>query len=320
MNLSRCSQGHFYDKEKYASCPHCGMGGGGEDGITMAFTEDMMNEEIAPTQSLNEMTMPLGAPEDPMMMQQPSYMPDSQPMMQMQQFDPMQPVDSMQPMQPSGQAPVMQPAVNQPFGVGSIPAPPPIMPAPVVPPVSSAGGTEEDDDEDSDVTVGFFGGMFDVPEKKETKKPEAGGTSVSKSASEAVSGASVGTGAKKQPKKALGSPCVGWLVAIGGNHVGEDFRLKAGKNFIGRDSSMDIALTNDKSVSRNKHAIVTYEPKQHLYLVQPGESSELAYLNNEVVLTPVRLSAYDMITIGEVNLLFMPLCGERFDWTELPEE
>ncbi len=83
---------------------------------------------------------------------------------------------------------------------------------------------------------------------------------------------------------------------------------------------MDIALTNDKSVSRNKHVIVTYEPKQHLYLVQPGESSELAYLNSEVILTPVRIKAYDMITVGEVNLLFMPLCGERFDWTELPDE
>ena len=48
---------------------------------------------------------------------------------------------------------------------------------------------------------------------------------------------------------------------------------------------MDIALVGDKSVSRNKHAILVYEPKQHLYLVQPGESSELVYLNDEVVLS-----------------------------------
>lgn len=65
------------------------------------------------------------------------------------------------------------------------------------------------------------------------------------------------------------------LIAMGGAHVGQDFHLKVGKNFIGRDIQMDIALVGDKSVSRNRHAIVVYEPKKHLYLVQPGDSSGL---------------------------------------------
>ena len=107
---------------------------------------------------------------------------------------------------------------------------------------------------------------------------------------------------------------------MGGAHVGQDFHLKVGKNFIGRDIQMDIALVGDKSVSRNRHAIVVYEPKKHLYLVQPGDSSGLVYRNNEVVLSPVKLEAYDMITVGDVNLLFMPLCGERFNWSTLLEE
>lgn len=265
MNLSRCSQGHFYDKEKYAACPHCNTGAGSEDGITMAFTEDLSNEDMALTQPLDEVTQPVQATE-----------------------------------------PVTPPAGNRitPPAMGGIPVPPPVAPPPTVPPFSNVGMSEvaagADGDEDSDVTVGFFDNVFDVAEPA---KPEGAVSQTSRQA----------------PRRVSGSPCVGWLIAIAGNHVGEDFRLKAGKNFIGRDPAMDVALTNDKSVSRNKHAIVTYEPKQHLYLVQPGESSELAYLNNEVVLTPVRINAYDMITVGEVNLLFIPLCGERFDWTELPD-
>lgn len=39
-----------------------------------------------------------------------------------------------------------------------------------------------------------------------------------------------------------------------------------------------------------------------------------------MVLTPVKLEAYDMITVGDVNLLFIPLCGERFNWSDLFEE
>ena len=83
---------------------------------------------------------------------------------------------------------------------------------------------------------------------------------------------------------------------------------------------MDVALTEDKSVSRDRHAIVVYEPKAHLYLVQPGESSSLVYRNDEVVLTPVKLQAYDIITVGDVNLLFIPLCGKEFNWSQLFEQ
>ena len=43
----------------------------------------------------------------------------------------------------------------------------------------------------------------------------------------------------------------------------------------------------------------------------------MVYRNNEVVLSPVKLEAYDMISVGDVNLLFMPLCGERFNWSTL---
>ena len=41
MNLSRCEKGHFFDKEKYAVCPHCQGGAGSDDSLTTVFTEDM---------------------------------------------------------------------------------------------------------------------------------------------------------------------------------------------------------------------------------------------------------------------------------------
>ena len=33
MNLTKCSNGHFYDSDTYASCPHCG--GGGTENVTI---------------------------------------------------------------------------------------------------------------------------------------------------------------------------------------------------------------------------------------------------------------------------------------------
>ena len=112
-------------------------------------------------------------------------------------------------------------------------------------------------------------------------------------------------------------PVVGWLVCLNGEEAGKSFTLKSGRNFIGRGADMDVVLSGDMSVSREKQAIVVYEPKQHLYLIQPGEASSLVYCNNEVVLNPKMLKAYDIITVGEVNLLFIPLCGKDFNWNEL---
>lgn len=116
-------------------------------------------------------------------------------------------------------------------------------------------------------------------------------------------------------QKTMGKePVVGWFVCIEGAHKGEDFKLKTGKNFIGRLSSMDVALKEDTSVSREKHAIILYEPKTHIFLVQPGEARELCYLNDAVVLTAQEIKRNDVLSVGESKLMFFPCCDETFNW------
>lgn len=109
-------------------------------------------------------------------------------------------------------------------------------------------------------------------------------------------------------------PVVGWLVSIEGSNFGTDFRLKSGRNFIGRSPSMDVSLTEDNSISREKHAIVVYEPKGNIFLVQPGDAKELFYLNDRVVLNAVELNAYDVLSLGNTKLMFVPCCCGKFNW------
>ncbi len=115
-----------------------------------------------------------------------------------------------------------------------------------------------------------------------------------------------------------GEPTVGWLVCIDGAELGRSFPIKSNRNFIGRSLTMDIVI-DDPAVSREKHAIVTYVPKQKLFILQPGDSHELFYLNNKVVLENEVLTAYDRVTIGQTTLLFIPLCGENFSWEDFQE-
>lgn len=118
-------------------------------------------------------------------------------------------------------------------------------------------------------------------------------------------------------KKTVGKdPVVGWLVAIKGKHYGESFTLKTGRNFIGRARDMDVVLSADESVSRNKHTVVLYDPKANLFILQPGESRELTYLNGNVLLDSKEIHIYDIITLGNSELMFVPFCGDRFVWDE----
>ena len=202
MNLARCSNGHFYDEDKFEKCPHCGSVDRNDDQTVALNRND--DKTVALTQGDDPVTSKL---------------------------------------EPTS----LQDAVAK-----------------------AAGGTPVSGDDS--VTVGYY-------------------------------------------DKAIGSePVVGWLVCIEGAHLGEDFKLKSGRNFIGRSTGMDITIAGDNSVSRDKHAVVVYEPKNHMFLVQSGDSKELCYLNDKVVLSAEEIKGNDVVTVGSTKLMFFPCCSDVFNW------
>ena len=111
-------------------------------------------------------------------------------------------------------------------------------------------------------------------------------------------------------------PVVGWLVCIEGAAKGRDYRLTAGRNFIGRGDAMTVSIKGDRSISSYKHAILSYDPVGNCFFVMPGTSTQLFYLNGKVVLETVRLNAGDILKLGNTRLLFVPCCTESFSWNE----
>lgn len=278
MNLCRCENGHFYDKEKYPTCPHCKGGSASDEKRTVSWWDKNGSDGA---------TVPVdNIPDKPSISVQQKENPfekegvGSQPAVQ--------------------QIPFNTPPAVRGFSANDITIGVDNGDTPTVPWDPNQSG-----DDDDDHTVGFFDDVFTDTTKEATKGPVIPGMPAQ---------------ASVQHVNKVSTPCVGWLVALGGEHIGTDFRLKVGKNFIGRSPKMDIALTEDKSVSRERHAIVVYDPESNMYLIQPGESSSLAYHNNNLLLTPEKLEAYDMITVGDVNLLFMPLCGAKFSWGSVLDE
>ena len=110
------------------------------------------------------------------------------------------------------------------------------------------------------------------------------------------------------------SPVVGWLVCVEGPDRGRDYRLHMEKNFIGRAPGMDVALTGDDSISREKHASVTFDPKKKAFWLVPGDSSGLVYLNDELVNAPVQIQPDDVIELGKSKLVLAPFTSAKFQW------
>lgn len=117
-------------------------------------------------------------------------------------------------------------------------------------------------------------------------------------------------------KKIGMDPAVGFLVCISGPHRGADYKLMAGRNFIGRAASMDVALADDDTVSRESHALVTYDTKHNSFSLSPGQGRGITYCNEEQVEMVRPLKAYDVIEVGKSRLIFLPLCGDQFQWSE----
>ena len=116
-------------------------------------------------------------------------------------------------------------------------------------------------------------------------------------------------------KKNIGiDPPVAFIVVIDGIHKGEAFRLHAGRNFIGRGNEADISLPSDDTVSREAHALISYDIKSNSFMIAPGQGRGITYVNEKEVATAEPITAYDIIEVGKSKLMFLPVCGQNFQW------
>ena len=113
-------------------------------------------------------------------------------------------------------------------------------------------------------------------------------------------------------KKHGWDPVTGWLVCVSGPEKGRDYRLHAGRNFLGRAPQMDISVADDQEISREHHCSVVYDPKSRAFLLAPGSSN--TYLNGRAITEAAALKASDVIGAGASEFVFIPFCGDERSW------
>ena len=126
---------------------------------------------------------------------------------------------------------------------------------------------------------------------------------------------------EKPASQLIANPTVGWLVVVSGPGKGNVLSFGYGSNPIGRGGGARVNIDfGDAEISRSGHAIVTYDPRSRKFYIQHGSGNNLTYLEQEPVLVPTELPARAHITLGQTELLFVPLCGDSFDWQDLKND
>jgi hypothetical protein len=116
---------------------------------------------------------------------------------------------------------------------------------------------------------------------------------------------------------AMNDPVVGWLVVIVGPGRGNALTLGYGLNGIGRGPRARVCLDfGDLEISRDQHAVITYDPKGRRFYLQHGGGTNLTYLDQQPVLVPSELKGNEIIVLGQTWLRFIPFCGANFDWQD----
>ena len=109
---------------------------------------------------------------------------------------------------------------------------------------------------------------------------------------------------------------VGWMVCIKGACKGVDFHLHSAFNYMGNNQSLDICIPDPK-VSRKAMATVAFDAVNREFTLMRCEgTTNIARCNGAALYTPIKLNIYDVITLGDTQLMFVPLCGEKFAWED----
>lgn len=106
---------------------------------------------------------------------------------------------------------------------------------------------------------------------------------------------------------------VGWLVCLEGPGRGRDYRLRAGRNFIGRSFRMSVSIVEDQQIAQENHASVIYEPIESRFILLSGNGARTE-LNDVPVSGAADIQEGDRIRLGGSTFDFVAYCKGEKRW------
>lgn len=98
---------------------------------------------------------------------------------------------------------------------------------------------------------------------------------------------------------------VGFLVSYNRDPNGRSYNIYEGRNFVGRDSSCDICVSDDDQMS-GRHLSILYRNVDNKFKFRDEQSSNGTFVNKEL-LDDGELQNYDIIRAGSTLFIFIAI-------------
>ncbi len=101
------------------------------------------------------------------------------------------------------------------------------------------------------------------------------------------------------------APAVGWLVCLNGRYKGKDFRIKEGKNTIGKEKICDILLEEEYVSLRHANINHLRKDGENIFILVDLDSANGTFLNdNEEPISKEELVDNDKVVFGQTGFRF----------------
>lgn len=110
---------------------------------------------------------------------------------------------------------------------------------------------------------------------------------------------------RQQPSNDPGRKLVGFLVTYSHTPMGKAYNLYEGRNYIGRDDSCDICVSEDSQMS-GRHMSILYRNVDNKFKFRDEQSSNGTFINKQL-LDDGELQNYDIIRAGSTLFIFIAI-------------
>lgn len=116
------------------------------------------------------------------------------------------------------------------------------------------------------------------------------------------------------------APVIGWLLCIKGQYLGQSYEIRYGSNQLSLNHIAKQNLDMSENDTEGYFTSISFNSGLNKFLIVPGISRELVYLNGNLLLEKAFLNQNDKVQIGESTLMFLPLLSDLFSWNKYQKE
>ncbi len=115
-------------------------------------------------------------------------------------------------------------------------------------------------------------------------------------------------------KKDLEDVVCGWLICTKGAFKGGYFKLTNSKNRIGGGEDNSVVLDFDEDIDKMTSCLVVFDDLLNCFWAMNGCGKNCIKINNDLLISPLKIKTGDILKIGNTELTFIPLFNENFKW------